>query len=52
MYDAALYFGSLAKRKSNILDKLKIEPCNYILATIHRKNTNDRNTLNNIISAL
>ena len=41
MYDAALYFGYLADRKSNLLDRLSLQPRDYFLATIHRQENAD-----------
>ena len=53
MYDAAIYFGKIAEKKSKIIKKLFLEPKNFILATVHRQeSTNDANNLKNIFSAL
>jgi UDP-GlcNAc3NAcA epimerase len=53
MYDSALHYAAVAKRKSKILNDLTLEPGKYILATIHRQeNTDDLDNLKNIISAL
>ena len=41
MYDNSLYFGELAERKSDILDKLNLTSGNFVLATIHRDNNTD-----------
>jgi len=41
MYDVALYYGTRAERKSNILKKLRVESKRYILATIHRAENSD-----------
>ncbi|MEK6615862.1 MAG: UDP-N-acetylglucosamine 2-epimerase, partial [Bacteroidota bacterium] len=38
MYDNAIYFSELAKKKSDILKQYELTPDNYILATIHRDN--------------
>lgn len=52
MYDAMLQFGEIASQRSNILQRLKLETTNYLLATIHRAyNTDDPNVLGNILSA-
>jgi len=52
MYDAILQFGEIASQRSNILQRLKLEPRNFLLATIHRAyNTDDPNILGNILSA-
>jgi UDP-GlcNAc3NAcA epimerase len=53
MYDSALHYAAVAKRKSKVLQDLKLEPNRYVLATIHRQeNTDDLNNLKNIIAAL
>ena len=42
MLDAVRMFGALAQERSPIIHRLKLEPCNYVLATIHRaENTDD-----------
>jgi len=53
MYDAFLISLSIAEKKSTILDKLKLRPKGYFLATIHRaENTDNKDRLKNIIDAL
>jgi UDP-N-acetylglucosamine 2-epimerase len=53
MYDALLLSMEIAERKSTILERLRLEPKGFYLATIHRaENTDDRNRLKNIIEAL
>lgn len=53
MFDAVLHFLELAKEKSTILQKLKIEKENFCLCTIHRaENTNDPKRLKNILQGL
>lgn len=53
MFDAVLHFGEIAKKKSGIINKLRIEDQEYILTTIHRaENTNHIGRLKNIINAL
>lgn len=53
MYDSAIYYAAVAKRKSNILADLKAESGSYVLATIHRQeNTDNLYNLKNIIAAL
>ncbi|MFM7580366.1 MAG: non-hydrolyzing UDP-N-acetylglucosamine 2-epimerase, partial [Microcystaceae cyanobacterium] len=46
MYDAALFYGKKGDRPSSVLQTLlktlKLEPQNYILATIHRAENTDR----------
>lgn len=52
MYDSVLYNVKLAEQKSKILEKLKLEPRSYALATVHRaENTNDSNRLRSIFKA-
>ena len=53
MYDAALYFGEVAKKKSSILDRLNVNANEYSLVSIHRaENTDDFKRLHSIISGL
>ncbi len=53
MYDAVLQFSEIAKRRSTILEDLKIKPKEYLLATVHRaENTDDHDRLGNIMAAL
>jgi UDP-N-acetylglucosamine 2-epimerase len=53
MYDAILENAKIAQQKSNILERLKLKPQEYLLATIHRPaNTDTRETLEAVISAL
>ncbi|MEO0129207.1 MAG: UDP-N-acetyl glucosamine 2-epimerase [candidate division WOR-3 bacterium] len=53
MYDALLMSLPIAEKKSKILEKLKLRPKEYYLATIHRaENTDDPKRLKNIIKAL
>lgn len=53
MYDATLFFYKLAKKHSNIIEKLSLVPGNYFLATIHRpSNTDQPRNLGNIFEAL
>jgi UDP-N-acetylglucosamine 2-epimerase len=52
MYDAVLQFAAVARTNSPILAKLKVEPKNYLLATIHRPyNTDIPQNLINILTA-
>ena len=52
MYDAALRFGELAEEKNSVLQRLQVEPQNYLLATCHRpQNTDLRENLESIVSA-
>lgn len=41
MYDNAIHFSALAESKSGILEKLKLQKGDFILATIHRDNNTD-----------
>jgi len=41
MYDNSLYFSAVSENKTNILQKLKLEQNEFILATIHRNNNTD-----------
>ena len=53
MYDVALYYSKKADQSSKILQTLKLEQKQYLLATIHRpENTDDRVRLQTIMSAL
>ncbi len=53
MYDALLMSLELAENKSSILSRLKLNPKEYYLLTIHRaENTDDKNRLKNIMLAL
>lgn len=52
MYDAALQFSEIAREKSSVLERLKLEPGAYFLATIHRPNSTDSyENLKNIVDA-
>jgi len=52
MYDAALQFAAIARKRSTILNDLKLEPKAYLLSTIHRPyNTDIPENLQNILSA-
>jgi UDP-N-acetylglucosamine 2-epimerase len=52
MYDAALQFSSIARKRSTILEDLNLEPRTYLLTTIHRpSNTDIPENLQNILSA-
>jgi UDP-N-acetylglucosamine 2-epimerase len=52
MYDAALQFAAVARKRSTILNDLKLKPKAYLLATIHRPyNTDVPENLQNILSA-
>jgi UDP-GlcNAc3NAcA epimerase len=53
MYDAALYYGEMAERRSDVLKRLGLATKDYLLATIHRaENTDDGARLRNIVEAL
>jgi UDP-GlcNAc3NAcA epimerase len=52
MYDAALQFAAIARKRSTILNDLKLEPKAYLLTTIHRPyNTDLPDNLRNILAA-
>jgi UDP-N-acetylglucosamine 2-epimerase len=52
MYDAVLQFSKIAQRKSKVLEELRLQPRNYLLATIHRPcNTDNPQNLRNILKA-
>lgn len=53
MYDAFLLFSDIAEQKSSILDRLEIQPGEYVLSTIHRaENTDVPARLESILLAL
>lgn len=53
MYDNSLYFSSISKEKSTILDNLGLEGSDFILCTIHRDtNTDNSENLNSVFKAL
>ncbi len=53
MYDSVLLFQKKAESSSKILKKLKLEPKEYLLCTIHRaSNTDIKENLSSIIKAL
>lgn len=53
MYDAALAFGNIADRTSNILRQCDLVPKKYLLATVHRaENTDSPERLRSIFQAL
>lgn len=53
MYDAALFYGIKADKKSRIMQTLLLKPKNFVLATIHRaENTDDPTKLKGIMEAL
>jgi len=52
MYDSVIFYESLAKDNSEILDNLGLTEKNYSLATVHRaENTDDPENLKNIMQA-
>lgn len=53
MYDSILYNSQLAEEHSHIVDQLKLQPENYVLATVHRaENTDAPERLKSIFMAL
>jgi UDP-N-acetylglucosamine 2-epimerase len=52
MYDAVLHFAEIARKRSTILNDLRLKPKAYLLTTIHRPyNTDIPENLQNILSA-
>lgn len=52
MYDAVLQFAEIARRRSTILQDMRLKPQSYLLATIHRPyNTDVPENLRNILTA-
>jgi UDP-N-acetylglucosamine 2-epimerase len=53
MYDASLHHRVIAREKSNVLERLTLEPGGYALVTVHRaNNTDDTQRLRAIVEAL
>ncbi|WP_147148836.1 non-hydrolyzing UDP-N-acetylglucosamine 2-epimerase [Oceanithermus desulfurans] len=53
MYDAALHFGQLADRASTALERMRLEPRSYVLATVHRaENTDEPKRLEAVFEGL
>ncbi len=53
MYDSVLYNIKLAEERSRILERAKVKPKGYALATVHRaENTDDHERLRSIFHAL
>ncbi len=53
MYDAALFYGDLTIHRSTILQDLRLEPNQYVLATVHRaENTDCADRLRSIVAGL
>lgn len=53
MYDSALYNVQLAEKRSRILERLRLQPKGYAIATVHRaENTDDAERLQSIFQAL
>lgn len=53
MYDAALFYADLARRKSRVLERLGLTSKGYVLATVHRaENTDDPARLASILQGL
>jgi UDP-GlcNAc3NAcA epimerase len=52
MYDGYLFLKQMALDRSDVLQKLDLQPKSYLLATIHRQeNTDDQNRLSGIFQA-
>ena len=53
MYDNSLYFSNIADQKSDIIERLGLQPRAFVLATIHRPaNTDKADNLQSIFAAL
>ena len=53
MYDNSLYFSEIADHKSDIIERLGLQPRQFVLATIHRPaNTDNSDNLQSIFRAL
>lgn len=53
MYDALLYYSSVAESQSSLLDRLQLESSGYILLTLHRPtNTDSPDSLVKIVAAI
>ena len=53
MYDNSLYFSNIADQKSDIIERLNLQPRGFVLATIHRPaNTDNADNLQSIFAAL
>jgi UDP-N-acetylglucosamine 2-epimerase len=53
MYDAALQFGQVAAERSDVLQRLQLEPKAFALATLHRPyNVDDPARLSEVLAAL
>ncbi|MFK7965048.1 MAG: non-hydrolyzing UDP-N-acetylglucosamine 2-epimerase [Burkholderiaceae bacterium] len=53
MFDCALRFGAIAKRRSQILSSLELSDQGFVLCTAHRaENTDDPTSLSNLFEAL
>ena len=53
MYDAVLHFGSMARERSRVLERLELARGDYFLATIHRASSTDHpETLAGLMRAL
>lgn len=52
MYDAVLHNIGIAEKRSNVLERLELQPKGYLLATVHRaENTDDPIRLAGIVKA-
>ena len=53
MYDNSLYFSQIADQKSDIIERLNLQPRGFVLATVHRPaNTDNADNLQSIFAAL
>ena len=52
MYDNSLHFATVAEQKTTVMNDLKLEKNNFVLATIHRNNNTDETSrLSSIFNA-
>jgi UDP-GlcNAc3NAcA epimerase len=53
MYDNSIFFAEVAREKSFVLKKNKLEPGNFVLSTIHRNNnTDDPSRLSSLFASM
>jgi len=53
MYDAALHYAARAERHSDVLDRLRLRPREFVLVTLHRaENTDEQGRLESITRGL
>jgi UDP-N-acetylglucosamine 2-epimerase len=52
MYDATLAFAPIAKERSGVLERLRLEPKEYLVATVHREANTEPQRLSRIVDGL